>query len=438
MDWNSLFHSKYLRGGLCAVLIAAILLGLWLPGTGLKEAQPDDPLQGEGVREITVLKLGENLEQLNTISVPSGGQAKSTEPNDKASETRPEETQPDSSTDDGSDGQEDGNQGADGGEITPSELSLVLTWNAKSIACAAGNTQAFSVSSYELNEDLFRFRVSLTGTQAQDAKIVNGISITESTQTARELKWPSDSLIMNPAAGTDKEVYNFSFTVRTAERDVFFRYKITYQKLPDVQLSFTWRGTGNHKGTLLCMPSGSVVDKIKSNQLAGGGISYEMKLVGSDAESAGAKILSASYISVGTGESDELNYKNGQGSFAVRMPTGETSNTYRISVSALANGHTAHFEVILHVGNDVTLQMSYTLNDGSRREIFCQNKQSKTADTVYDDELTDGFLEYEMSIVGSDADSAKITSVKCTRTGNGNSPRTLKASDTVQLLLNKG
>lgn len=252
MDWNSLFHSKYLRGGLCAVLVAAILLGLWLPGTGLKEAQPDDPLQGEGVREITVLKLGENLEQLNTISVPSGGQAKSTEPNDKASETRPEETQPDSSTDDGSDGQEDGNQGADGGEITPSELSLVLTWNAKGIACAAGNTQAFSVSSYELNEDLFRFRVSLTGTQAQDAKIVGGVSVAESTQTAKELTWPRGSLPMAPAAGTDKEVYEVSFTVRTPERDVFFRYKITYQKLPDVQLSFTWQGTGNHKGTLLC------------------------------------------------------------------------------------------------------------------------------------------------------------------------------------------
>lgn len=438
MDWNSLFHSKYLRGGLCAVLIAAILLGLWLPGTGLKEAQPDDPLQGEGVREITVLKLGENLEQLNTISVPSGGQTKSTEPNDKVSETRPEETQPDSSTDDGSDGQEDGDQGADGGEVSPSELSLVLTWNAKGIACAAGNTQAFSISSYELNEDLFRFRVSLTGTLAQDAKIVNGISITESTQTARELKWPSDSLIMNPAAGTDKEVYNFSFTVRTAERDVFFRYKITYQKLPDVQLSFTWRGTGNHKGTLLCLPNGSVTDKIKNNQLAGGGISYEMKLVGSDAESAGAKILNASYISVGTGESDELDYKKGQGSFAVRMPTGETSNTYRISVSALANGHTAHFEVILHVGNDVTLQMSYTLNDGSRREIFCQNKQSRTADTVYDDELTEDILPYEISIVGSDADGVEITSVKCTQPGNENKTKHLRASDTVPLYLNKG
>ena len=425
------------------MLIAAILLGLWLPGTGLKEVQPDDPLQGESVREITVLKLGENLEQLNTISVPSGGQTKSTEPNDKASETRPEETRPDSSTDDGSDGQKDGNRGEDGGEISPSELSLVLTWypengNARSVSCGADNTQAISVNSYELNEGMFRFSVNLTGTLAKDAEIVGGTSITESTRTSQELTWPNGSLPMAPAAGTDKEVYNFSFTVRTAERDVFFRYKIAYQKLPDVQLSFTWRGTGNHKGTLLCLPGGSVADKIKNNQLAGGGISYEMKLVGRDAESAGAKILSASYISDGTGESDELDYRNGQGSFAIRMPAGETSNTYRISVSALANGHTAHFEVILHVGNDVTLQMSYTLNDGSQREIFCQNKQSRTADTVYDDELTENILPYEMSIVGFDADGVEITSVKCTQPGNGNKTQTLRASDMVPLLLNKG
>ena len=429
MDWNSFIQSKYLRGGLCALLIAAILLGLWLPGTGLKEAQPDDPLQGESVREITALKLGEN-EQLNTVSVPDGGQSGSAEP-------RPEEPRPESAPDDGDDGQENGNQGADGGEVSPSELSLVLTWNAKGIACAAGNTQAFSVSSYELNEDLFRFRVSLTGTQAQDAKIVNGISITESTQTARELKWPSDSLIMNPAAGTDKEVYDFSFTVRTAERDVFFRYKITYQKLPDVQLSFTWRGTGNHKGTLLCMPSGSVVDKIKSNQLAGGRISYEMKLVGSDAESAGAKILSASYISDETGKSGDLNYRDGQGLLDIEMPAGETSNTYRISVSALANGHTAHFKVILHVGNDVTLGMRYTLNDGSQGEIFCQNKQSRTADTVYDNQLTEGSLQYELSVVGSDAEGVKITSVRCTQPSNG-SIQTLEASGAASLSLNNG
>lgn len=411
------------------MLIAAILLGLWLPGTGLKEAQPDDPLQGESVREITALKLGEN-EQLNTVSVPDGGQSGSAEP-------RPEEPRPDSAPDDGDDGQENGNQGADGGEVSPSELSLVLTWNAKGIACAVGNTQAFSVSSYELNEDLFRFRVSLTGTQAQDAKIVGGVSVTESTQTAKELTWPSGSLPMAPAAGTDKEVYEVSFTVRTPERDVFFRYKITYQKLPDVQLSFTWRGTGNHKGTLLCLPGGSVADKIKNNQLAGGGISYEMKLVGSDAESAGAKILSASYTSDGTSGSRQLEPID-QGFLPMTMSTGETSNTYRISVAALANGHPAHFEVILHYGNDVTLEMRYTLNDGSERSIFCQNKQSRTADTVYDDQLTGDMLPYEMSVVGSDADGVEITSVKCTQPGNKNNTLTLGTSDAVQLYLNGG
>lgn len=427
MDWNSFIQSKYLRGGLCALLIAAILLGLWLPGTGLKEAQPDDPLQGESVREITALKLGEN-EQLNTVSVPDGGQSGSAEP-------RPEETRPDSAPDDGDDGQENGNQGADGGEVSPSELSLVLTWNAKSVACAVGNTQAFSVSSYELNEDLFRFRVSLTGTQAQDAKIVGGVSVTESTQTAKELTWPSGSLPMAPAAGTDKEVYDFSFTVRTPERDVLFRYQITYQKLPDVQLAFTWRGTGNHKGTLLCLPGGSVADKIKNNQLAGGGISYEMKLVGSDAESAGAKILSASYTSDGTSGSRQLEPID-QGFLPMTMSTGETSNTYRISVAALANGHPAHFEVILHYGNDVTLEMRYTLNDGSERSIFCQNKQSRTADTVYDDQLTGDMLPYEMSVVGSDADGVEITSVKCTQPGNKNNTLTLGTSDAVQLYLN--
>ena len=436
MDWNSFIHSKYLRVGLCGALIAAILLGLWLPGTGLKEAPPDDPLKGEGVREITVLKLGENVEQLSTVTVPSGGQLRPTEIKENAA-------QPDSASDDGDNGREDGNQGADGGEISPSELSLVLTWypengSAKGIACAADNTQSFSVSSYELNEGMFRFSANLTGTLAQNAQIVDAVSVTGSTRTSKELTWPNGSLPMAPAAGTDKEVYDFSFTVRTPERDVFFRYKITYQKLPDVQLSFTWQGTGNHKGTLLCLPGGSVADKIKNNQLAGGGIRYEMKLVGADAESAGARIMSASYTSDAASGSGELNWRDGQGRLDVKMPEGETSNTYRISVSALANGHMAHFEVILHYGNDVTLEMRYTLNDGSQREIFCQNKQSRTADTVYDDQLTDGFLEYEMSIVGSDADGVKITSVKCTQPGNGNNIQTPGASDAVRLYLNDG
>ena len=137
-----------------------------------------------------------------------------------------------------------------------------------------------------MDEGVFTFSVNLTGTLAQDAKIVNGISITESTQTARELKWPSDSLIMNPAAGTDKEVYNFSFTVRTAERDVFFRYKITYQKLPDVQLVFHWSEGRTRHELQPCKPEGTVSAKIKNNQLSGGALPYKLELTGKDAANA--------------------------------------------------------------------------------------------------------------------------------------------------------
>ena len=162
-----------------------------------------------------------------------------------------------------------------------------------------------------------------------------------------------------------------------------------------------------------------------------------MKLVGSDAESAGARIVSASYTSDGASGSSQLEPID-QGFLDMKMPAGETSNTYRISVTALANGHRAHFEVILHYGNDVTLEMRYTLNDGSERSIFCQNKQSRTADTVYDDQLTGDMLPYEMSVVGSDADGVEITSVKCTQPGNNNKTLTLGTSDAVQLYLNGG
>lgn len=162
-----------------------------------------------------------------------------------------------------------------------------------------------------------------------------------------------------------------------------------------------------------------------------------MKLVGADAESAGARIMSASYTSDAASGRDELNWRDGKGRLDVKMPEGETSNTYRISVSALANGHTAHFEVILHFGNDVTLQMRYILDDGSERKIFCQNKQSKTADTVYDNQLTDGFLEYEMSIVGSDADGVKITSVTCNQSGSVETLNQLERGR-IRLLLNAG
>ena len=440
MDQNSFFHSKYMRGGLCAVLIAAILLALWLPGMGLTEAQPENPLKGDSIRDITVLRLGESDGLQDTAEVPSGGQTEVTEPNDgpdETGETQPEATQPDQSGDDGRNGQDDGNQGEDGGNISLAELSMLLTWypdgaDAKRVSCAPDKTQQVTVNSYELTEGLFRFSVNLTGTLAQDAEITEGRCVAESDRTEREFYWPNGTLLLSPAAGRNSETYDLSFTVKTAERDVFFRYKIVYRKLPDVQLSFTWLEKNTRHELPACKPEGSVSAKIKNNQLSGGALSYELGLTGSDAAS--ARIWSVTYTSEAS-DGGSLAYP--KGSFEMKMPEGATSNTYRITVSVIANSQNYHYDVVLHFGSDVTLQMRYTLSDGSQTTIRCENQNSKTAETVYDDQLENGILEYELSIVGEDAEGAAITSVTCNQSG---SIRTLPTSENgqIRLLLNGG
>ena len=92
MDWKSILHKGILRGGICFLLSAAIILGLVLPGTNMKPAQPEDPLENESIREISVLKVGENINELQTIVVPNGGSAAPTEPKEESEETDPEET----------------------------------------------------------------------------------------------------------------------------------------------------------------------------------------------------------------------------------------------------------------------------------------------------------------------------------------------------------
>lgn len=158
-----------------------------------------------------------------------------------------------------------------------------------------------------------------------------------------------------------------------------------------------------------------------------------MELTGKDA--ANARIWSVSYTS---DANDGGNLTCPDGSLPMKIPEGETSNTYRIAVNVIANSQNYHYEVVLYFGNDVTLQMRYTLLDGTQPVILCENGKTKAADTVYDDQLAGDMLPYEMSIVGSDADSVTITSVRCTQTGNGNKTIDLTGSESeaVRLYLN--
>jgi len=49
---------------------------------------------------------------------------------------------------------------------------------------------------------------------------------------------------------------------------------------------------------------------------------------------------------------------------------------------------------------DVSLEMTYAVKENgltSIRSVLCENGKTKTADPVYDDQLTDGNLSYRLA-----------------------------------------
>ena len=318
------------------------------------------------------------------------------------------------------------------------DLEMELVWKEKdgtnhTITCGPDRAEAFTVQNYELNERVFNYTTKLKGTLADNAEIVEASYTTASGQRSGALEMNGGSLILDPEPGRDTETYYLTFTVKTQERTVLYTYNLVYQEMLEVELSFVWKEKGMIDHTMACQPGGTTSERIKNNQLSAGAIPYEMVLNGTDSNN--GRIVSVSYTSdAGSGMLEE------SGSLPMTMPEGETSNTYRITVNALVGGQRMTFEVILYYANDVTLQMEYSVQENgsnSQRLVACENTKTRTAEDVYDDQLTNGLLTYRMSVVGSDAETVSITSVSCFQSGNGRTV-TLSESGEIELLLNNG
>lgn len=80
MNWNSSLHKNILQSGICILLCAAMLLGLVLPGMDMTHSHPNNPLENESIREISILKVSDNVEELDDIVVPNQDSVKPTEP----------------------------------------------------------------------------------------------------------------------------------------------------------------------------------------------------------------------------------------------------------------------------------------------------------------------------------------------------------------------
>ena len=71
MNRNSLLHKNIWQTGICVLLCTVMLLGLVLPGMDMTHSHPDNPLENEAIREISILKVSDNVEELDDIVVPN-------------------------------------------------------------------------------------------------------------------------------------------------------------------------------------------------------------------------------------------------------------------------------------------------------------------------------------------------------------------------------
>lgn len=318
------------------------------------------------------------------------------------------------------------------------DLEMEFVWKEidgaeHTITCAPDKAEAFSVRNDQVRDGVLTYTTKLSGSLAEDAEIVAAEYTSASGVYKGNLDKSSGSVPLATEPGKDRDTFYLTFTVKTPERTVEFRYNLVYQQLLDAQLEFTWIDKGMVSHLLTCRQGIGASDRVKNNQLSAGSISYRMELTGNAGQS--GRITKVTYASeAGSGELDP------KGGYLPMSLEGRTSVTYRITVMAMVSGQNMSFEINLYCANDVMLQMEYfVVEDGIKtpRIISCENNKNRTAEPIYDNELRDGILDFKMSIVGEDADNIHFKEITCFQSGNGRAQK-LSPNDDIILLLNGG
>ena len=309
------------------------------------------------------------------------------------------------------------------------DLELELSWQKRDgstakLLCAPHDSAAKTLHSRDLTEHIFLYTPALTGGAKDKATITEG-RYTASSGDSGELSPMGGTLVLKPG-----ESYDLTFGVQYEDMTLYFSFRIDYTEAADVKLNFTWLERGSIPRALQCLPGGKTETEVRGNQLSAGAVKYEMALTGEDA--ANARILNISYTSA-TGGGKLLQ----NGTLAMSLHSGASENVYTILVTVLAGGQQLRYEIVLRYAMDVTLEMTYTLKNGETRSILCENGRTRTAEAIYDDELTDGLLHYRMKLTGSAGEGMTITQVQCYQSGSGRTQK-LQADDSVALLLKNG
>lgn len=285
----------------------------------------------------------------------------------------------------------------------------------------AGRQISAALHEEDIPENLLQYQFRLRGESAGDAAILSAEYRAEDG-TGGTLE-PTGGTWMLQAASDGKNVYTITLLVEVARggqtRQLTFTFRLSWQEVQEVTLNLTWIKNSTEAQTLSCEPDGQVSAEIRRTELRQGELQYRLGLDGKNA--AQASLVSAGIQPEG-GAMQELALPNG--STTLTIPDGAAAIRYVLTVQARCQRsdgtlRNMTFTYVLRYSGGVGLEMQYTLLDGTVKMVRCANGQSKTAETVYSDELEDGVLPFTMTLTGGeDADGVQITKVTCFQSGN--------------------
>ena len=321
------------------------------------------------------------------------------------------------------------------------QLQWTLPGGTASLRCQPGSRAACTVRSDELEDNLLRYGFRLDGQSAEDAKI---LSAEYSAANGQSGALDANGGALTLQSGADgKNTYTISVLTEVTSggrtRQLTFTFLLEWREEQDLRLNLVWMKNSTEAQSIVCEPGDRVSAEIRRTELKLGEFSYRFEPDGRDA--AQMTIISASLAAEG-GAAQTLAVPDG--STVLRIPDGAASIKYTLTVQARyqkSDGSLKNltFTYALRYSGDVSLELHYTLLDGTQTTIRCANGQSKTAQTVYSDELKDGVLPFTLALTGGDAASGvTLSDVSCYQSGSGRTKALGSAeSGQIELLVNE-
>lgn len=326
------------------------------------------------------------------------------------------------------------------------DLEAQLQWTlagggTASLRCQPGSRAACTVRNDELEENLLRYSFRLDGQSAGDAKL---LSVTYSASNGQSGTLAADGGALTLQSGADgKNAYTISMLTEVTSggrtRQLTFTFLLEWREEQDLRLNLVWMKNSTEAQSLVCEPGERTSAEIRRTELKLGEFSYRFEADGRDA--AQMTITSASLAAEG-GAAQTLAVPDG--STVLRIPDGASSIKYTLTVQARYQKNDGSlknltFTYVLRYSGDVSLALQYTLTDGTSQTVRCANGKSRTAQTVYSDEATDGILSYTLTLTGGDAASGvTLSDVSCYQSGSGRTKQLgAAASGQIELLVNE-